>query len=301
MDRFGQVIELIEKYADGKDGVIEIGVPRVKLFRFSTPTEPLHALHEPAICLVVQGKKRVLIGDAALDYDSSRFLAASVDVPVVGQVIEASPARPYLCFKLEIDRAMLAALALEMGPADAGDPAPGVALSPVTPELLDSALRLLRLAETPRDIAVLAPLAERELLYRLLSGEYGARLRQLAHADSKLSQVNRAINWIKANYRDAFSIEALASEARMSASALHVHFKQVTSLSPLQYQKQMRLQEARRLIFAEAMDAANAAHEVGYESPSQFSREYRRLFGAPPVQDVTRLREAASLIGAAAP
>jgi AraC-like DNA-binding protein len=252
--------------------------------------------------LVVQGKKRVLIGDQALDYDAGRFLAASVDVPVVGQVIEASKDAPYLCFKLEIDRTMLAALALEMGPAvESGDASLGMALSETTPELLDAALRLLRLAENPRDIPMLAPLAERELLYRLLAGEFGARLRHLAYADSKLSQVNRAIDWIKRNFREAFSVEALASEARMSPSALHLHFKQVTSLSPLQYQKQMRLQEARRLIFAEAMDAARAAHEVGYDSPSQFSREYRRLFGAPPVQDVTRLREAALPIGAAAP
>jgi AraC-like DNA-binding protein len=258
-------------------------------------------LHEPSICLVVQGKKRVQIGGRALDYDSGRFLAASVDVPVIGQVIEATAQEPYLCFKLEIDRSMLAALALEMGPGEADEVAPGVALSPTTPELLDAASRLLRLVETPRDIPMLAPLAERELLYRLLAGEYGARLRQLAHADSRLSQVNRAINWIKQNFREAFSIDALAAEARMSSSALHLHFKQVTSLSPLQYQKQMRLQEARRLIFAESMDAARAAHEVGYESPSQFSREYRRLFGAPPVQDVMRLREAALPIGAAAP
>jgi AraC-like DNA-binding protein len=301
MPRLSEIIELIEKYTSGVDGIHETPIPRLKLFRASTPTEPIHALHEPSICLVVQGKKRVLIGDAALDYDSSRFLAASVDVPVIGQVIEASPAAPYLCFKLEIDRAMLAALAMEMGPAiEAGDPAPGVALSPTTPELVDAAVRLLRLAETPRDIAMLAPMAERELLYRLLAGEYGSRLRQLAHADSKLSQVNRAISWIKQNYREAFSIEALAAEARMSSSALHVHFKQVTSFSPLQYQKQMRLQEARRLIFAEAMDAARAAHEVGYDSPSQFSREYRRLYGAPPLQDVTRLRAAALSIGAEA-
>jgi AraC-like DNA-binding protein len=299
MPRLSEIIELIEKYTGGVDGAHEAAIPRVKLFRFSTPTEPLHALHEPSICLVVQGKKRVLIGDQALDYDAGRFLAASVDVPVVGQVIEASKDAPYLCFKLEIDRAMLAALALEMGPAvESGDPSLGMALSETTPELLDAALRLLRLAETPRDIPMLAPLAERELLYRLLAGEFGARLR---HADSKLSQVNRAIGWIKQNFREAFSVDTLASEARMSTSALHLHFKQVTSLSPLQYQKQMRLQEARRLIFAEAMDAAHAAHEVGYDSPSQFSREYRRLFGAPPVQDVTRLREAALPIGAAAP
>lgn len=301
MSAMDEIIEIINKYTGGVDGAYETPIPRVKLFRFSTATEPLHALHEPSICLVVQGKKRVLIGGEALDYDSGRFLAACVDVPVVGQVIEASPEAPYLCFKLEIDRVMLGALAMELGPGDDGAPAPGVALSPTTPALLDAALRMLRLLETPRDIEVLSPLAERELLYRLLLGEYGARLRQLAHADSRLSQVNRAIGWIKRNYREAFSVEALASEARMSTSALHQHFKQVTSLSPLQYQKQMRLQEARRLIFAEAMDAASAAHEVGYESPSQFSREYRRLFGAPPVQDVARLRAAALPIGAAAP
>lgn len=301
MSAMHELIEIINKYTGGVDGAYATPIPRVKLFRFSTATEPLHALHESSICLVVQGKKRVLIGGEALDYDSGRFLAACVDVPVVGQVIEASEAAPYLCFKLEIDRVMLGALAMELGPGDDSAPASGVALSPTTPELLDAALRLLRLVETPRDIPVLAPLAERELLYRLLLGEYGARLRQLAHADSRLSQVNRAISWIKLNYRESFSIEALASEARMSASALHQHFKQVTSLSPLQYQKQMRLQEARRLIFAEAMDAANAAHHVGYESPSQFSREYRRLFGAPPVKDVARLREAAAPIGAAAP
>lgn len=301
MPRLSELIELIEKYTGGMDGAYDAAIPRVKLFRFSTPTEPLHALHEPSICLVVQGKKRVLIGNQALDYDVGRFLAASVDVPVVGQVIEASKDAPYLCFKLDIDRTMLAALALEMGPTvESGDASLGMALSETTPELLDAALRLLRLAENPRDIPVLAPLAERELLYRLLAGEFGARLRHLAHADSKLSQVNRAIGWIKQNFREAFSVEALASEARMSTSALHLHFKQITSLSPLQYQKQMRLQEARRLIFAEAMDAARAAHEVGYDSPSQFSREYRRLFGAPPVQDVTRLREAALPIGAGA-
>lgn len=301
MPALTELIELIERYSGGVDGVHELPIPRVRLFRASMPTEPLHALHEPSICLVVQGKKQVRIGAQTLIYDSGRFLAASVDVPVVGHVIEATKEAPYLCFKLAIDRAMLAALALEMGPAEAEEIAPGVALSPMTPELLDAASRLLRLADTPRDIAMLAPLAERELLYRLLAGEYGARLRQLAYGDSRLSQVNRAIGWIKQNYREALSIDMLASEARMSSSALHVHFKQVTSLSPLQYQKQMRLQEARRLIFAGSMDAAGAAHEVGYESPSQFSREYRRLFGAPPVQDVQRLRESASAIGANAP
>jgi transcriptional regulator GlxA family with amidase domain len=160
----------------------------------------------------------------------------------------------------------------------------------VTPPVIDAAVRLLRLLETPADIPVLAPLAEREILYRLLVGDQTSRLRQIAFAESKLQQVNRAIGWIKQNFRAPFSIEALAAEARMSASALHEHFKTVTSMSPLQYQKQLRLQEARRLILLQSLDAAMAGHTVGYDSPSQFSREYKRLFGAPPARDIARLR-----------
>jgi AraC-like DNA-binding protein len=165
-----------------------------------------------------------------------------------------------------------------------------VAISTLGPELLDAAIRLLRLLDTPRDIPVLAPLAEREILYRLLRGDQAARMSQIACAASKLQQVNRAIGWIKRNFREPFSVDVLAAEACMSSSALHQHFRTVTGMSPLQYQKQLRLQEARRLMLCQAVDAAVAGHRVGYESPSQFNREYRRLFGAPPVRDIERLR-----------
>jgi AraC-like DNA-binding protein len=166
-----------------------------------------------------------------------------------------------------------------------------VTLSVVTPELRDAAVRLLRLLATPRDIPTLAPLAEREILYRLLTGAHAATLRQIALGDGKLRRVARAIDWIKRNYREPFHIEALAAEAAMSPSALYAQFKAVTAMSPLQYQKQLRLQEARRLMLGQAMDAASAAYDVGYESPSQFSREYRRLFGEPPARDIARLKE----------
>jgi AraC-like DNA-binding protein len=214
-------------------------------------------------------------------------------VPITGQIIEADPKTPYLCLRVDLDAAMLSALMVEAGSSGTASqhPGPALSLSRVTPELLDAAIRLLRLLAAPRDMPILSPLAEREILYRLLMGEQGSKIRQIATADGKLQQVNRAVGWIKRNYRKPFRIEAVASEARTSPSALHHHFKAVTAMSPLQYQKQLRLQEARRPILGLSMDAATAGHEVGYESPSQFSREYRRrLFGAPPLRDTARLK-----------
>lgn len=275
----------------GQDGIHETVIPNLVLVRCSRPTMPLHGLHKPALCIIAQGRKRVILGDAIHHYDAARYLVASVDVPVIGQVIEASAALPYLCIRLDLDLALLSELALELGLGRGNaEPGPGLAVSPVTAELLDATARLVRLLGCPRDVAMLAPLAEREILYRLLTGEQGARLCQIAHAGSRLHQVNRAIAWIRANFDRPFRIEQVAAAAHMSASTLHEHFKAVTAMSPLQYQKQLRLQEARRLILSQAMDAATAGHSVGYESPSQFSREYSRLFGAPPIRDIARLR-----------
>lgn len=283
--------DLIARYATS-DGIHATAIPRLSLIRISSPTEPIHALHEPALCIVVQGRKQVILGDRIYRYGPEQYLVVSVDVPIIGQVTEASPTQPYLCFRLDLDPGVLSALIMEAGLASgAGESdAAGLCLDPVTPELLSAAARLVALLETPRDAPILAPLAEREILYRLLTGSQGPRLREIAHAESKLQQVNRAIGWIKRNYHKPFRIESVAQEARMSASALHQHFKAVTAMSPLQYQKQLRLQEARRLILAQAMDAATAGHNVGYESPSQFSREYSRLFGAPPIRDIARMR-----------
>jgi AraC-like DNA-binding protein len=274
-----------------EDGMHETALPRVALIRMSRPTEPLPHLHQPAVCIVVQGAKQVIVGQEVFTYDRAKHLIVSVDVPIVSHVTEASEEKPYLCLRLDLDPVAIAALLLETGQPQ-GPPArgAGVGLGATTPEVLDAAARLVRLLGNPQDAPFLAPLIESEILYRLLHGEFGGRLREIATPDSRLVQVNRAISWIKLNFDQPFSMEALAAEARMSASALHEHFKTITALSPLQYQKQLRLQEARRLILSGHLDAASAGHQVGYESPSQFSREYARLFGAPPMRDLARLR-----------
>ncbi|MCY1035253.1 AraC family transcriptional regulator [Corallococcus sp. BB11-1] len=283
---------LLKRHAP-TDGIHATAIPRLVLIRASRPTTPLHVLHEPALCIVAQGRKQVLLGDESYVYGPDQCLVASVDLPVTGQVIEASPAMPYLCFRLDLEPGQLGALMMEAqleAPASRGM-GRGLALGPVDPALLDATARLVRLLDTPRDIPVLAPLVIREILYRLLSAENSARLRQIAMADSRQESVTRAIHWLKAHYAAPLRIERLARAVHMSPSALHHHFKSVTAMSPLQYQKQLRLQEARRLMLAQAMDAAMAGHSVGYESPSQFSREYSRMFGAPPSRDIARLRQ----------
>ncbi|MBW8858774.1 MAG: AraC family transcriptional regulator, partial [Caulobacter sp.] len=277
------------------DGSYEICGERAAVTRYSQPTEPTHGVFGPAVCVVAQGRKQVMSGGATLIYDPMRYLVASVDLPVIGQVVEASPQVPYLCFRLSLDPEMIGDLLLQTGgepalAADAGPLVGAMAVSQVNPPLLDAVIRMVRLMETPRDAAVLAPLIEREILYRMLLGDQGPRLAQIARADGRMRQVRRAIGWIKRHFDQPFRMEDLAAEARMSPSALHRHFKAVTALSPLQYQKQIRLQEARKLILAQRLDAGSAGHAVGYDSASQFSREYARLFGAPPLRDAARLR-----------
>jgi AraC-like DNA-binding protein len=286
-----ELAELIAQYATS-DGVHATPLPRVTLFRSSKPTEPTHLVHEPALCIMAQGRKQIVTGRKVYHYDSSRYLVVSVDVPATGQVLEATPEHPYLSFKLDLNVSVLGAMVLEAASVvPPRESVPGVTVSTLSPELRDAVVRLLRLLATPRDIPALAPLAEREILYRLLMGEQAPTVRQIAMADGNARGVTRAIEWIKRNYREQFRSQALAAVAAMSPSALYAHFKTVTAMSPLQYQKQLRLQEARQLMLGRGMDAASAAYEVGYESPSQFSREYRRLFGEPPARDIARLKE----------
>ncbi|MBO1073275.1 AraC family transcriptional regulator [Roseomonas marmotae] len=274
------------------DGVHATPIPSLWLIRMAHPTEPLHTLHEPAVCVIVQGAKQVALGEHIYAYDSAKYLMVSTDLPVVGTVVEASAATPYLCLRIDLDPAILVSLMEEAGirQPPAGAPGPGLFLSPTTPEILEAVFRLARLLDQPRDIPVLAPLALRELHYRLLTGAQGEAARHLTATGGALRQVNRAIAWLKRHYRAPIRIARLADEVGMSPSALHHAFKAITAMSPLQYQKQLRLQEARRLMVARALDAASASYEVGYESPSQFTREYKRLFGAPPARDVARLR-----------
>lgn len=290
MNRYKALADLIAQFAP-EDGIHAMPVPRLSLVRMSRPTEPLHSVQNPGICIVVQGSKQVIVGDRVLRYGAGNQFIISVDVPVTGQVTEASADEPYLCLKLNLDPGIIGALLLEMGPRRF-EPSmqPCYCVSTTTDGVLDAASRLVGLLATPEDIPVLAPMIEREILYRLLQGEQASRLVEIATGESRVLQVNRAIGWIRRNFATAFAIEEVAAEASMSTSALHQHFKDVTGLSPLQYQKQLRLQEARRLILSQSLDAAAAGFQVGYNSPSQFSREYNRLFGAPPLKDVQRLR-----------
>ena len=259
--------------------------------RTETPTELAHHVLEPVLAVVAQGAKRAWLGDQAYDYAAGQYLVVSVDLPIAGHVAKASTEEPYLGAGFTLRPAAIATLLLEMDVRDrpAADSV-GLAVSDAPEELLDSMVRFLRLLDRPGDAAVMAPMIEREILWRLLNGEQGALVRQIGLADSRLSQISRAIRWIRAHHAEAFRIEELAEMAAMSASSFHRHFRAVTSMSPLQYQKLIRLQEARARLLAASADVAAVGFSVGYESPSQFSREYSRLFGAPPGRDVARLR-----------
>jgi AraC-like DNA-binding protein len=242
----------------------------------------------PSVCLIGQGRKRLFLGDEAYVYDAHRFLVTSVDLPVVAQIIEASADKPYLGLTMELDLRVIAQLMLndEEPPGSASNDRLGVAVSALSAPLLDAFNRLLDLLEQPGDIAALGPLVRQEIFYRLLAGEQGPRLRQITSAGGHGFQIARAIDWLKDNFDKPLRIEELASKVGLSTSAFHSHFRSTTAMSPLQFQKRMRLNEARRLMLTEQTDASRAAFKVGYESPSQFSREYSRQFGAPPLRDI---------------
>ncbi|MVN88226.1 helix-turn-helix domain-containing protein [Deinococcus sp. HMF7620] len=280
---------LIARHAP-QDGTTSTAIPRVELVRTASPQAPVQVLHEPALCLVVQGRKQVMLGQHTFTYDAAHYLAVSAALPVSGQILEATPERPYLCFRLNLDSSVLTTLLREMLSdvrREVTARTPGLTLAQVTPALLNVAVQLVKLLDSPEDISVLAPLLERELLYRAIKDDQLPLLRQIATEGTPMHQVNRALTWLRAHYTEPFSMKVLAAEARMSPSALYEHFRTVTTMSPLQYQKQLRLQEARRLLTSQRLGAAKAGYAVGYESPSQFSREYRRWFGVTPARDAT--------------
>lgn len=272
-------------------GMCGTAMPGLSVIRADRPTVPVPSVYEASICLIAQGAKRVSLGEQTVVYDASRYLLVSVDLPLVGHVIEASPDAPYLCCKIDLDMAALADLMIAEGMSAPKSDLPMLAVYPVEPDLVDAACRLLELLDRPQAIAALAPLVQREILYRLLHGPHGPLLRQMSAADNRLGQISRAIATIRRSFHEQLRIDDIAEAAGMSASSLHAHFKAITRMTPLEYQKQLRLQEARRLMMAEGTTAGAAGFAVGYESQSQFSREYRRLFGAPPRQDIERLQQ----------
>lgn len=287
--------ELVERiaYAVREDGVIQ-PLKGLHLARESTRLEKLHSVLEPSFCVIAQGSKEVLLGDNRYQYDPFHYLLTTLGLPRVSQVLEASKERPYLSFRLELDPQIVSSVMVEAGrfkaPRSSADMR-AIDVSPLDANLLDTVVRLVRLLETPTDAPMLLPMITREIVYRLVTGEQGGRLCHMTTLGGYTSVIAKAVQRIREDFDQPLRIENLAREFGMSVSGFHAHFKAVTGMSPLQFQKQLRLQEARRLMLTEKLDVTNAAYRVGYHDASHFNREYKSVFGIPPLRDVQRLRE----------
>ena len=270
----------------------ETGIPRVAMVQGEIPEHRLAAVYDPMVNLILTGSKTMTVGDRTFHYDPATYFVMSVDLPAVGSVHPSAKGEPYLAISLTLDPTIVADLLADIPkPSGGGLYARGFSVAPVTPELLDAWLRMMRLLEHPDEIAALAPAYEREILFRVLQGPHGWMLRDIATPDTALSRISVAIDWIRRNFSQEIRVEALAKMAALSVSAFHRHFKAVTALSPLQYQKRIRLLHARSQLIAGQGSATSIAFSVGYESPNQFSREYARLFGLPPSRDLVKVTQ----------
>src|SRR5438067_1767782 len=288
--------ELVERIgrAVREDGVVQ-PLLGLHLARCSLPLKPVHSVVEPSVCVIAQGSKEVLLGDSRYRYDPSQYLLATVELPRVSPVLEASRERPYLSLRLDLAPTVVSSVMVEAGHVSPPGHADvrAIDVSPLDGNLLDAFVRLVRLMDSPAEAQVLLPLITREIIYRLLRGEQGGRLRHLALQGGYTPDIARAVKRLRQDFDQPLRIENIAQELGMSVSGFHHHFKAITAMSPLQFQKRLRLQEARRLMLGEDLDAASAAYRVGYHDASHFNREYKGLFGVPPMRDVQRLREAA--------
>ena len=285
--------ELVERITQAlpADGILD-AFPGFRLSRSSKPTEAVHSVYEPSFCVVVQGRKQSLLGDEVFRYDPGHYLIYTVDLPLVFQVEEASIERPYLGFGLRLDSSIVASVMMEAGiePTKSAASQKAMDVSPMDANLLDAVVRLVRLLDAPVESKVLAPLIIREIVFRLLADGQGARLSHLLAAGTGTHRISQAIGHLRNHFNQPLRMENLAHELGMSVSGFHHHFKSVTAMSPLQFQKQIRLQEARRLMLGEDLDAASAGYRVGYEDPAYFSRDYKKMFGTPPQRDIAKLR-----------
>ncbi|SNT57647.1 AraC-type DNA-binding protein [Bacillus sp. OK838] len=286
-----ELTKIIEHYT-GRDDTYTTDIPSLFFSRYSNNSGPYYGIYKPSLCIVVQGMKEVLLSQERFQYGPADYLVASVRLPITAQVTEASSQVPYLALKLEFTPSQILEVLREseMGVTKKENAKRGMYVSKIEPSLLDAVTRLVSLLNTPNDIPVLAPLVTKEIIFRVLQGEHGGMLKQIAIEGSSTHQISDAIEHIMNNYEKSFKIEELAEIANMSVSSLHRHFKEITAMSPIQFQKQLRLQEARSLLLSESADAADVSFRVGYESPSQFSREYSRMFGLPPKEDINRLK-----------
>lgn len=285
-----ELIERAERIS-GEDGSIEL-FPGFFRARSSKPSHSIHSIYQPAFCFIAQGSKRALLGSEVFSYDPGSYLLYTVDLPLVFHVDHATPAEPYFGFRLNLDPTLVAEVLMESGIAAKKRKAPvkAIDVSKIDPELLDALLRLVRLYEKPNQMPMLAPLVIKEIIYRLLIGGQGARFSHLVTATGETKRISEAIGYLRGRLTEPLKIEEIARRFGMSASGFHAQFKSVTAMSPLQFQKQIRLQEARRLMLGDNLDAASAGFRVGYEDPAYFSRDYKNLFGAPPQRDIARMR-----------
>ena len=276
----------------GAEEIRATDVPGLVLVRHTRPNSPACTTYQPSVAVIAQGRKRVMLGNTTFFYDESRYLLTSLDLPIVSQIIAASEQSPFLALVLKLEMALVRELLgrEEIQMPDASSSTPAMATGEMTAEFLEPCCRLVDLLQTPRDIPFLSGLIQREIIYRILQGAGGARLRAIATLGEQSHRTAKAVAWLKANYAKPLRVEDLASVAQMGVSTFHHHFRTLTAMSPLQYQKQLRLQEARGRMLMDGMDAASAAFAVGYESASQFNREYSRLFGQPPMRDIRTLR-----------
>jgi len=289
--------ELVERHSE-RNGAMETAIPSLFFYHHTSITEPAYRVYKPAFCVIVQGVKEVLLAQERFEYGPSNYLIASMNLPVIGQIIKASTEAPYLSLKLEFTTNQIMEVLNECNihVTSKENARRAMFVGQMESSIQDAVLRLIRLLDTPDEIPFLAPLYTKEILFRLLQGPYGGELAQIAVEGSSTYRIREAIEYIVHHWEQPFRVEDLAETASMSVSSFHRHFKEITAMSPLQFQKQLRLQEARRLLMAESADAADVAFRVGYESASQFSREYSRMFGAPPRSDIKRLKEKYDLI-----
>ncbi|WP_243978408.1 AraC family transcriptional regulator [Vibrio natriegens] len=285
--------EKIQKWT-GDATQFDTEIPGLRLSRWTTPTPPTSYTHNPSICLIAHGKKRVFLGDDSFTYDANHFLISSVDLPITANIMEASEGEPYLGLIMELDLQEISQLIVdsEFSFKTSKEAQKGIAVGELSGSLQDAFIRLMTLLDEPDNIKILAPVIKREIFYRLLMTEQGARLNQIVTTGSHSHQIAKAIDWLKNNFVKPLSVGDLAAYSGMSKSAFYTHFRSMTSMTPLQFQKKLRLSEARRLMLTENLDAMATTFKVGYESPSQFSREYSRLFGLPPSKDIKALKEA---------
>ncbi len=287
--------EQIQKWT-GDATQFDTEIPGLKLSRWTTPTQPTSYSHNPSICLIAQGKKRVLLGEDSFTYDTNHFLISSVNLPITANIVEATEEAPYLGLIMELDLQEISQLIVdsELSFNSSKEAQKGIAVGKLSGSLQSAFVRLMALLDEPDNIKILAPVIKREIFYRLLLTEQGARLNQIVTTGSHSHQIAKAIDWLKNNFVKPLSVGDLAAYTGMSKSAFYTHFRSMTSMTPLQFQKKLRLSEARRLMLTENLDAMATTFKVGYESPSQFSREYSRLFGAPPSKDIKALKQASS-------